>query len=352
MKKCMILIVICLFCKLEVNAKDYAILISAGRATCDDVVLNSEYWYDLFLAYEDLVLKEGYDPANVFVFYGNGTNFVSSRPRYQLSLHGWTSIVNFNNNYPTLCTQFANLGSIITNNDNLLIRWVVGHGLGNAATTPTTLNPGRFPINNDDYWVKIEWGPFLYVRETEIIRIIDQIPNYKRRKIIWMTCHSGCLATGTNNLNNSKTVLITSSNWDQVSSSYNLPGETIHAQLNYVVTSSLYGQDPLGATFNADNNGDNVVNMYELWNKANGSPIVTSDPQLGNIYCANMTYVDEGLQLTNISMPSGTIEYDVSNLNTQNVAIQNSSNVTMRVNEFNATGTFYVPTATNMTIKH
>ena len=89
MRKIFVFIIICsLSFSSYVKAIDYAILISAGQASTDNTFSNSEYWYDLFLAYEDLVLREGYNPANVIVFYGNGTSFNSTRPRYQLALHG------------------------------------------------------------------------------------------------------------------------------------------------------------------------------------------------------------------------------------------------------------------------
>jgi hypothetical protein len=355
MNKFLMLIIISIFCfNTQVKAIDYAILISAGQATTDNTFSNSEYWYDLFLAYEDLVLREGYDPANVFVFYGNGTSFNSNRARYQLALHGWGNIVDFDNAYNTLNTEFANIGALVTNNDNLHIRWVVGHGWGNSATTattPSTAGTGRDPINADDYWVLLQ-NRNLCVRETEIIRILNQIPNYKRRKFIWMTCHSGCLTSGTNNLNNDRSVIITASRWNQVSSAYNLPGETIHAQLNYIETSALFGQDPLGTAFNGDNNGDGVINMWELWRIADVSPIMTSDPQLGNTGgLANLIYIDEGLQFNNATLPN-PIEYRVDNFNTNNTTIQNNSNITIDIDQgFNATGTFNAPVGVILNIR-
>jgi len=335
---------------MNTKAVDYAILVSAGIATTDDAFSNSEYWYDLFLAYEDLVLNQGYDPANIFVFYGNGTSFNSTRVRYQLALHGWGNIVNFDNDYNTLNTQFANIGAIVTNNDNLYIRWVVGHGWGNAATTPTTIQAGRDPINNDDYWVLLQ-NRNLWIRETEIIRIINQIPNYKRRKIVWMTCFSGCLTGGTNTLNNDRTVIITSSNWGQVSSAYSLPGETIHAQFNYVITSALFGEDPLGTAFNADNNTDNVINMWELWREADINPIMTSDPQLGNNgNLANRIYINEHLVVVNTSI-NNDIEYLVEDFEFLNSTIQAGSDIEIDIdNSFEINGTFEIHVGSTLNI--
>jgi len=337
MKKIFVFIIICsLSFNSYVKAIDYAILISAGQATTDNTFSNSEYWYDLFLAYEDLVLREGYDPANVFVFYGNGTSFNSTRARYQLALHGWGNIVDFDNNFATMNAEFARLGGIITNNDNLHIRWVVGHGDESGQD-----NYSAF-IQNRSVWIT----------ENQIVTMINQIANYNRRKIMWMTCRSGCLAHGTVTLNNNRTVLITSSNWNQNSQAYNLPGETIHAQFNYVTTSALFGQDPLGTAFNGDNNGDGVINMWELWRIADISPIMTSDPQLGNVGAlANLIYIDEGLQLNNETLPNN-IEYRVDNFTTMNTTIQNNSNLTIDIDQgFNATGTFNAPVGAVLNIR-
>ena len=356
MKKYFILLIIHFLCLgTNIKAIDYAILVSADRATTDNTFSNSEYWYDLFLAYEDLVLNEGYDPANVFVFYGNGASFNSTRARYQLALHGWGNIVDFDNAFNTLDTEFANIGALITNNDNLHIRWVVGHGWGNSATTtttPSTAGTGRDPIDADDYWVLLQ-NRNLCVRETEIIRIINQIPNYKRRKIIWMTCHSGCLTGGTNTLINNRTVVITASRWNQVSNGNFFPGETIHAQLNWIVTSALFGEDPTGTAFDADINDDNVINLLELWRNADISPIMTSDPQLGNSgFLAYRIYINEELHLNNRTLPN-FIEYRVDNFNTHNTVIRNNSQVTIDIDqEFNATGTFYAPIGARLIIKH
>lgn len=352
--KCIIFFTISLFfLELNVKAVDYAILVSAGIATTDDAFSNSEYWYDIFLAYEDLVLNEGYDPANVFVFYGNGASFNSTRARYQLALHGWGNIVDFDNAYNTLNTQFANIGAKVTNNDNLHIRWVVGHGAGNpstALTIPSNDPNMREPINNDDYWVLLQ-NRNLWIRETEIIRIVNQINNYKRRKIVWMTCHSGCLTGGANNFNNNLSVVITSSRWDQRSFPYWLPSETIHAELNYIVTSSLFGEDPLGTVFDADNNDDNVINMWELWNEADINTIMTSDPQLGNNgNLADIIYIDEHLVIENAYLSNDT-EYLVDDYEFLNSSIQTGADIDVDIdNSFEINRTFEAPVGSTLEI--
>src|SRR5574344_2072172 len=81
------------------SQEHYAILISAGDVRNDDDSYHSEYWYDLFLAYEDLILNQGYTHDNVFVFYGDGAgdDFASSHTQYNISKHGWSGIVDFDN---------------------------------------------------------------------------------------------------------------------------------------------------------------------------------------------------------------------------------------------------------------
>ena len=166
-----------------------------------------------------------------------------------------------------------------------------------------------------------------------------------------MTCFSGCLTGGTNTLNNDRTVIITSSNWGQVSSAYSLPGETIHAQFNYVITSALFGEDPLGTAFNADNNTDNVINMWELWREADINPIMTSDPQLGNNgNLANRIYINEHLVVVNTSI-NNDIEYLVEDFEFLNSTIQAGSDIEIDIdNSFEINGTFEIHVGSTLNI--
>ncbi len=338
----------------SINATDYAILVSAGEASDDSTFSNSEYWSDLFLAYEDLVFLEGYDPNNIFVFYGDGESYNSNNARYQLSQHYWENIVDYDNAYNTLNTEFANIGSIVTNNDNLLIRFLVGHGSGNSATGDTIHFPSstvRFPNNEDDYWILLE-NRNLLVREAEIIRIINQISNYNRRKIIWMTCYSGCILGGANNLNNNKTVIITASNWNEVSWPVLPSGEsTYHAELNYVITSSLTGETPTRTAYYADNNGDNFINMWELWYEADNSSIMRSNPQLGNSgNIADKIFVNEHIQIENNNIYNH-INYLVDDFEFLNSTIQTGADIDVDIdNIFEINGTFEIPVGSTMNI--
>lgn len=192
--------------------ENYAILIAAGNShtsiqgglTTHD---NAEfaYWTGLCLMYETLVLDCGYKPENIFVFYGdiekNTNNNFEELPnghRYKLStdtVHNWGNIVD----YPIVNTAFSNsltikdtidnyIAPLITDNDNLLIWWR-GHG-----------HAGE---NKDDYRAKIELfengqtPAYLNTElsESEIYDLFSSITQYRRRKILWNTCESGCLVS-------------------------------------------------------------------------------------------------------------------------------------------------------------
>lgn len=322
-----ILFIFILILTIDVFSKNYAILISAGQATTDDEFSNSEYWYDLFLTYEDLIIKEGYSHEDIYVFYGDGNDFTATTyNRYKISYHGWTNpIVDYDNSYNTMNTQIALLYNIITEEDNLLIRWVVGHGGGS--------DPNGYPYDEDDYKAYIQ-NLNQYITETQLNTMFNQINNYNRRKIFGMTCFSGCLAKGNVSFNNDKTTIITSSDWNESSYPYSLPGESIHAQFNYVINSSLYGEDPLGTPYYADDNSDNIISLWELYEEADVSPIMSSTPQIGDdCPLADKIYIDEDIILTNASL-SGSREYIADNIKAQNnLIIPNTANVIFAAKE-------------------
>lgn len=309
MKKLILILVVCIS-YLNLNATNYAILVSAGKATTDDVFSNSEYWYDLYLAYEDLVIKEGYAPENVFVFYGDGTDFTAtSKNRYKIAYHGWTNpITDYNNSYSTLVTQFTAIGNLVTSNDNILIRWVVGHG-SNAG-------------GQDNYSALIQ-NTSQNVSESQIQSLVSLIPNYNRKSIIWMTCMSGCLVKGNSTLNYTRTSVLTSSDWDENSWGAYYPEG--HAELNYVVTSSLYGQNYAGTAYDGDQNGDHVISFLELYQETqNSTPAMQSETQLGNACSiANRDYISESILLDNATI-NNTQDYATRFINANNCTIGSS----------------------------
>lgn len=315
------------------SQEHYAILISAGDVRNDDDAYHSEYWYDLFLAYEDLILNQGYTHDNVFVFYGDGAgdDFASSHAQYNISTHGWSGIVDFDNSYATMDSEFANIANTITSEDNILIRWICGHGSSST---------------QDNYYVCInnEWGSTTEtITESNLITMINQINNYKRRKIIWMTCHSGCLVTGTQTLNNNRTTVITSCAWNESSYSYcpNCSGGTcgcsdesnVACELNWVITSSLSGTDPLGNIYNGDNDADNVISMEDLFQEASSNSVMSSTAQLGdNGSLSEKIFIRENLTLENINITTDH-EYWAESIIIRNLNIQNNSEVIFEVDD-------------------
>ena len=297
MKK-LIYLVLLLCCFSSIKAENYAILISAGQTTNDDVMYHSEFWYDLFVAYEDLILNEGYTHENIIVFYGNGTDFVSSHDRFNRALHGWIDpIVDFNNSENTIGSQISAISSTITNNDNVHIRWICGHG---GSTTA------------DNYSANIQ-NTGENISEQDLYDIFNQIGNYKRRKILWMTCHAGCIVHGTNNLNNDRTIVIPSSDWNESSYSLTEDGHPF-AELNYVATSALFGETPNGTITDADANNDAEVSFQELFDFLEVSPDMRSNPQLGdNGFRANRNYLNEYISLSGANI-TGSISYETDNI--------------------------------------
>jgi hypothetical protein len=168
--KIILLIVSIITCSINLFGENYAFLISAGYTLYDGRPAHSEYWYDLYLAYEDLIEKEGYSHENVIVFYGNGSDFSSTISRYQKDYNGWENdIVDENNSFSNMNSVFEYYGeNVITDEDNILIRWVVGHGLNRDPIEPSYENP-------DNYYAVIENLPFCYLSEIQLLNIINQI---------------------------------------------------------------------------------------------------------------------------------------------------------------------------------
>jgi hypothetical protein len=313
-----IFFVILLITSITSFSENYAILISVGKATQDDEFNNSEYWYDLFLAYEDLIIKEGYSHDKVYVFYGDGNDFTGTNyDRYKKSYHGWTEpITDYDYSYTTVYNQIGVLSIVINEDDNLLIRWMVGHG----------------GASDEDNYITYNQNHNVYCSEQQVYDMFNQINNYKRRKIIWMTCHSGALVAGKKTFNNEKTTIITCCRWDRSCYGATIPAnETMHAEFNYVITSSLYGKDQCGNTLNADYYNDNVISLDELYQEVITNSVInaTSLPQIGDICpLASKIYIDENILLSDATL-SGTHEYLVDNIKTQNdLIIPNNANIT------------------------
>lgn len=222
--------------RIKCHAEEYAFLISAGYTTHPYEALDGDSWTDLFLIYEALVEHQGYDPENVFVFYGNGNNYNYPNSRYQVSTRNWGHMVDYDNSWGTLWDVFSIMGNVITEEDNLLVYWVTGHGGVED----------MYSIDPDSYYVAFhrENADFR-VSKASVCTLINQIPNYKKRKIFWMTCYSGCMALGENNLCNDKTVMIMSCPYNEGTLSF-IDYDYPHSSFNVAVYSLLSFKYPDG----------------------------------------------------------------------------------------------------------
>lgn len=258
-----LLIVVLTYCG-GAFADNYAILISAGKATSDSEFSNSEYWFDLYLVYEYLLLEEQYDPSKVYVFYGDGNDYTSGNLRYRKELHNWDQITDFDNSYTSLFSVIPSLDNVITDDDNLLFYWVVGHG------------DITYPFTDDDYcaYVNVNSGnpnnDGLYcLNKSDLVSLVNSITHYRKRKIFWMTCHSGAMGVGSINLKNNKTTLITSSPANELSFSTMINNEP-HSAFNFALFSLSTGNYPNGTICDISQvctdvfDIDQTLSIYEL----------------------------------------------------------------------------------------
>lgn len=337
------IMVVCIFFSfwgVTLHAENYAILISAGKATTDSLFDNSFYWYELVSAYHTLVEELDYSHQNVFTFYGDGVSFNSQIPKYTLSHYNWPEIVDYNNAKSNIFARFDDIGNIVGEEDNILIWWVAGHGFE--------------PSGADDYKAYIK-NRAEKVYESEIKTLVDKIDNYKRKKILWKTCYSGCLVKGNINLHANNTVIITSSDWDKKSAGW-LLGNPLTNRLmervvfNYVINNSLCNENLVyGGSYSADLNNDECPSLNELYQKCITVNNLTA--QLSDISTlSNKIFVQETLNMDNVSLINN-IEYEVDNLHFNNVTLNNGT-VNIKVDkDFSTSGEFSVPLGSSLSIE-
>ncbi len=199
------------------------------------------------------------------MFYGDGYDYYSSIDRYKKELHNWGQITDCDNSYLTIRNTIYSLNNVITDEDNVLFYWVVGHGVMDNYS------------DDDSYKAKLVHADNTveYVCKTELMKIINSITHYNRRKIIWMTCYSGAMGKGSINPLNNRTTLITSSDSDERSYSYlNHPAGNnyYHTIFNYALFSLATGKQPDGNTCSYNqyyNSGaaleDSLLSVNELY---------------------------------------------------------------------------------------
>lgn len=330
-KKILSILLITVMYSVTCFAEDYAILISAGKATSDNTILNSEYWYDLYLTYEYLLLEEQYDSTNVFVFYGDGIDFNTANVRYKKELHNWGQITDYDNSYSTMNSIISLLDNVITDDDNLLFYWIAGHG-------------GKDSSSDDSYRTYIQ-NTNEVVSKSQLIGLINSITHYNRRKIFWMTCKSGAMGGGSINPNNNKTTLVTSSSSNEDSYSfidYNDP----HSAFNFALFSLSTGKFVNGLNCELNQvcygmtNIDSLLSINELYTGIDlfsyltinsfSCPLVPCMFDVGSI--SNKIFVGENKKMRNITIDANS-SYWIDKMEISNVEIENNSNVSIDIDD-------------------
>jgi hypothetical protein len=246
-------------------AHKYAVLISANNVTMDDVSIHSEWWYDLILQYK-MLRGKGYKKGNIFVLYGNGTDFSTTHPEYNSTALFGHSITTMPVSKANVQNVFSTLSPKAKSNSYLYVWWM-GHGGGSG---PGQCNLSMAISNTGES-----------VSDTEFKTYVDQIANYKRRSISVMTCHSGGMVDNFN-VPGSRTVVLASSTCAE--SSYDAPttcNGRVQAEFNYTEPTALRKQDPCGAAVASDTNANGVISLFET-HAFNASQMVNSTPQLGD----------------------------------------------------------------------
>lgn len=342
------------YCEITV-ADNYAILISAGEANSDSTLYNSEYWYDLYLTYEYLLLDEQYDSSKVFVFYGDGNDYNTGNLRYRKDLHNWGQIADYDNYYSTLYSVFCSLNNIIEDEDNLLIYWVAGHG------TKTDIS------NDDSYLVRLSHnGSHEDLTKTQLINLINTISHYNKRKILWMTCYSGAMGGGYYNVNNNRTTLISSSASSEKSySSTYYANNEIHTDFGYAlycISATRYPNGnpcDLNQYCQAASLIDSLLSMNELHagisSFINLNTNMSLHPQhtgLFDVGCiSNKIFLGEDKKLKNVTI-DGNSSYWLDKMELMDVVFDSNVEVSIDIDiQSTIKRNIFVPLSTNLIVK-
>jgi len=296
------------------KATNYAVLVSAGRTSSYDEAnntINSSFWNDLYLAYEDLIVNKGYSPQNVLVFYADGTDFASSVNRFQLSFNNWTTpITDFPCTITSINQQCSALSQQMTSNDNLLFRWF-GHGGFVNNDESSAENYFAAITDANGYIMKDANNNNMFYTKANIISLFSGFTNYNRINIIWMTCRSGSLVSGTTTINNNRTSIITSSlwtedSWGSLQSVYdpnNSSKQSVFADFDYYLTSAFSGLYPsLYAYPLADRNSDGNTSIWEAYYITHQDMTTSTAQYVDACNIAGRDFLSENISIHNVNL--------------------------------------------------
>lgn len=259
MRNLIIYVILLLVHIIPINAKNYAILISSGAVYKDTIEYSSEYWYDLYLAYENLVVHKGYDPQDVFVFYNGGRDFPTGIDRFKPSYNGWERITDYKTTFSELKKRFTEIGNIMTDEDNLIVFWVVGHGsnvLEDGTVEEITITDGEY------YCIICNSNGLYSLYVDDIKNLMNRISVYNNRLMVWNTCYSGYLIYESFGPNTS---VVTGTAYNQKGHSYLIgPEEIPLTEFGYYFNAYTTGYDFLGtAVPNIETYPDNIYDIEE-----------------------------------------------------------------------------------------
>ena len=266
LRRTLIIILLSFFLMFSLGcAQKYAVLVSTGKAITDNSMYHSEYWYDLFLHYK-MLRENGFKDDKIYVLYGDGTDFSTMYSTYDATAQFGHTITDMAVNKNNIQSTFNTLSGKVKKKDYLYIWWI-GHGEGSG--------PGSCGLT-----MKISTTGEK-VTDTELTGYLNNVPNYKKRSLAFMTCHSGGMLDNMNAGGN-KTVTLTSSTCPQ--SSYSI-GTTCnglpHAEFNYTLPNALCLKDPCGTAIGSDYDSNGYVSLSEA-HQYNSLTMTTSTPQMGD----------------------------------------------------------------------
>lgn len=364
----------------QINADNYAVYITGtmpkwirlSDTTGNLDPLSEVYWHDLFLMYEYLIDSAGYNHNNIITFFGRGEDWQTSNTLWRYNIDSvnpeWKNqsswqgkIVDFDCSESTIKVKIDSLNNILTSNDNLLIIWREhGSGFGQGDTLSDSLDmyntytfdysgckpiihegyPDNGEITNDscynpslsDTRIYEKYKVYLPYTFMDLFDFKDSLgfKNYKRKKMMFFSCHSGSLITGNLKFNDDNSFIIACGNYDETcrkqkplknDTSYK-PTKRHYWSSQFVSWCVLNDGDPFridsgdfrvpispagheGNIFEYASNrnnirDDNVVSIGELFDEysVNYWDTLETHPKIGDdSYRAYYTYITEDLKL-------------------------------------------------------
>lgn len=256
------------------RSKKVAVLI------CGDVAESGydEFWSDTCWMYKTLV-ADGYAPENIYVLYGDGTDYASANPVYQNSPRVTdfsATTVNVDKVLDGLKNGDAASGiTKMTSTDTLFV-WTFDHG-ANSGMSYLCLRDGWMDANH-------------------FATKLNAIP-YQKRAIFMQQCFSGGFVTP---LQGTKSFVSTASSASQVAHRADTEFEVYggrtyhHGEYNYYITCAMSGKNPSGAAVNADTTGDVKVSALEAHNWMQTHENQPETPQMSDIGGIGSSFMIKG----------------------------------------------------------